>query len=956
MEEKLTILKAKLKVDRERAYERNLQERKKQCVHTKKTQVNTNNGMERDNNLAPLKKPAQSLEQTSKACPKINILQSILVKPQMKLVPICASPTGNDALNDQSASTSTLPNTIKIKSNTRCIDDRLKSGFKDLKLKKTEIQKGKRVTNRATKDATSKRSVKKKPTKSEKKLKEIRKMAAERKRKQRQRIKEDPELLAQEREKERLRSEQRRATGKIKLIGAMNPREAKYQRKIWREAKNREKKKRNNQIEEQNFLAENTPPGSPALEEEIPRPLEANRRSKGRKKVKVNRAKVYRELNGIKMENLRLKRLAEKWKKKFNRIKTKSFVGSPSPTKLADEYLKQDVATIKKRLVFGEIVMKEIKSLSASPIIDNRRAAKKCLNVKKLKWYKCFKQAKEIVGVRMLISRDINKRVRRNHQQFIHDVKRVKHFLEDHSNSCILPGTKDTITRGKIKKQKCYLLDSLYNLYKKFKASTKISTKTFSYSYFCSIKPFWFVKQNVNKRDTCQCKKCANFRFLLQKLHIYKLIPSYHPSEIIKMLRCQENIYDCMYGLCTVCNAKSFSNGGLKTDNLPHTFYWQWVNKKESRIGKSNAVFNVQIVVKQKIFCSVDELIAEANKQLTPYLKHSFNIQHQNSTFKEHQVKLLPNEIILVVDFAENYVTKYSSEIQSAHYGASKQQLSLHTSVLYFIDDTLSADIQSFCTVSSFLDHSPCAIWAHLDPILKFIKRELPLEIDTLHFRSDGPITQYRNKKNFILLSKVAYDYGFKTVSWSFSEAGHGKSQADGVGSTVKRTADQFVSYGNDVIDCQTFLEATKNLKVRMFEVKESGVRAKEHLLPINEVIKPMRNTMSIHEIIWNREKPDEFGIRSLKCMICKCSEYICPHFDHASSIWKVPFGIVSRIGPLPQPAVSDDYLETLNCDELEKGLSLDSTAEHERQAGQLQIDDYVAVAFEDNWYPGKCL
>lgn len=45
-------------------------------------------------------------------------------------------------------------------------------------------------------------------------------------------------------------------------------------------------------------------------------------------------------------------------------------------------------------------------------------------------------------------------------------------------------------------------------------------------------------------------------------------------------------------------------------------------------------------------------------------------------------------EAMLHVDFSENYGCKYAAEVQSAHFGGSKPQISLHTSVLYFQDQS----------------------------------------------------------------------------------------------------------------------------------------------------------------------------------------------------------------------------------------------------------------------------
>jgi len=48
------------------------------------------------------------------------------------------------------------------------------------------------------------------------------------------------------------------------------------------------------------------------------------------------------------------------------------------------------------------------------------------------------------------------------------------------------------------------------------------------------------------------------------------------------------------------------------------------------------------------------------------------------------KAKLLQNEAIMIIDFSENYLCKYSSETQSVHFGVSRQQVSLHTGVLYY--------------------------------------------------------------------------------------------------------------------------------------------------------------------------------------------------------------------------------------------------------------------------------
>lgn len=56
-----------------------------------------------------------------------------------------------------------------------------------------------------------------------------------------------------------------------------------------------------------------------------------------------------------------------------------------------------------------------------------------------------------------------------------------------------------------------------------------------------------------------------------------------------------------------------------------------------------------------------------------------------------------------------------------------------------------------------------------------------------------------------------------KYCTWNFSESGHGKGVADGIGGAVKRTLDKQVAYGADITDGQ---EAFKILKLKSKSVK----------------------------------------------------------------------------------------------------------------------------------------
>lgn len=95
------------------------------------------------------------------------------------------------------------------------------------------------------------------------------------------------------------------------------------------------------------------------------------------------------------------------------------------------------------------------------------------------------------------------------------------------------------------------------------------------------------------------------------------------------------------------------------------------------------------------------------------------------------------------------------------HFGSSKNQITLHTGVFYLKDTDKPV---SFCSISPNNSHNPQAIWAHLDPIMKYIKLYYA-GIDTIYFFSDGPTSQ---KKNFFLFSHNIFKYGFHNATWSW--------------------------------------------------------------------------------------------------------------------------------------------------------------------------------------------
>lgn len=142
--------------------------------------------------------------------------------------------------------------------------------------------------------------------------------------------------------------------------------------------------------------------------------------------------------------------------------------------------------------------------------------------------------------------------------------------------------------------------------------------------------------------------------------------------------------------------------------------------------------------------------------------QHVCLVRNQSQEYRNLIQACKDNEVIVHIDFSEAWKCKYHAEVQACHFGQNLPLLNLHTG-MYYTKEAKSG----FCTISESKRQDAASIWAYMDPILREIQRAHP-SIDTVHFWSDGPSKQYKNKKNVFLLSDIPLKLGFKRATWNF--------------------------------------------------------------------------------------------------------------------------------------------------------------------------------------------
>jgi hypothetical protein len=695
---------------------------------------------------------------------------------------------------------------------------------------------------------------------------------AERQRRYREKQKLNPQTLEEYKEKKHDYYVKGR-----KPIALSNDRQKRLTRRGWRKA---QKVRRDRVKLIRSTLSKVDTPVSSSSERDCSNDADVEPAPSAVSSVGAVRQRYLRRINRLHAASENLKSKLRTAQKQCCRLRQKAAtsVTPTTPRSKSDYLMSRSPSKVRHTLVFHHALVQELHDTnSSSRSYQEKQILSKVMSGKVLKKYKLLSMSRHEFGLRRRqILRNKAKEtglhyLPRKYVRFkMDDAKQVveQFFLED-INSRASAGKNETITRNKDKKQKRYLSDTVKNLHKKF----CVQKGKMSYSSFRKFRPFWVVESM--ERDTCACKKCENVKLKVKALHRLGELCTQDPSVLLSQIRCSPNSQSCMYNECKLCRSKCV----VFTDNARNAAevtWFQWISKTDKRTrmqaGGSEKTFTVRVVAKERIVGTIECLKKSLHDDLQQYTVHVYNIGHQYKQLKDLREQLKINECVVLIDFSENYATKYETEIQSMHFGASRKQVTLHTGMYYTADRKTS-----FCTISDNTRHDPAAIWAHLKPVLTVLKnREC---IDTIHFISDSPSTQYRSVKNLFLMRKLIHlEYKFSYATWNFTEASHGKGPADGVGALVKSTADRLVKLGIDIPDATALLETLNDtIAVNMFMISEDDIKEVDNILPAADELKIFKipGLMKVHQVrSFATELYMEHRVLSCFCQqSCNCLE-----------------------------------------------------------------------------------
>jgi len=669
------------------------------------------------------------------------------------------------------------------------------------------------------------------------------------------------------------------SNGKRKLVSAMSEREVRRQRREW---KNRQRRSR---VDRQRHLQYTPPPEEHGSHN-------SRQKEQGRKCMRRERKAAYRRIAELETELAAAKRNADKYKKRYLRSQKKTVSHHPLPTdtprtktrKLLANFHRNKEA-VRKTLVFHYALVDTIRKRYQDTKLERQKRTFACLlSGRIVQRYRLQSFSYQQLGFSVKrwskLSSETTSRIfeikrrRFSSQCRLKDDVLAFYVRDDVSRNTA--GKKETVTKHKCKMQKRLLCDTLLNTHLTF--LSEHPQYSVSYSMFCRMRPFWVVPARESDRQTCLCKTHENIQLIIDKLVELRVLSNVTVDHLCDATVCDAQSKNCMYGKCGVCvnrELQYFCDHNPTDDCLVcasalpklHEFdrhvsvsYYTWKNKVDIIDGKK-----CSYVMKELETTELGDLVDHLHALVCKARRHVFNIRHRYMQYRKLRSKLDDTSCLIHIDFSENYLCRYHSEIQSAHFGASDKQTTLHTGVLYIGQkDSKGCTIGQLyivywskgCTISDSRLHEPAAIWAFMEPVFKQLRSAFPGVVN-VHMFSDGPTTQYRQRKNFFLFCTKFFEYGFQCGTWNFFEASHGKGAADGVGGVLKRTADRLVKQGADLPSAfAVFEHLVEVTNVELYFVNENVVS--DAVNALNQVgdLPIIPGTMNFHQIYVNCKSP----------------------------------------------------------------------------------------------------
>lgn len=363
-------------------------------------------------------------------------------------------------------------------------------------------------------------------------------------------------------------------------------------------------------------------------------------------------------------------------------------------------------------------------------------------------------------------------------------VKKVKDFYNDDMNGRIMPGKKDVVSvktdegRSLIQKRLLLLdLKGLFNAYNECHQDYPVS-----FSKFAELRPKHCVLAGSSgTHSVCVCTIHENTKLMLDAVNIKSLTdgsenPIIDYKDCLRRITCVNSSDKCFLGECNNCplitDFSEFLLSQLDEKNIDYVQYTTWTATDRSTLKTETL--------------STYNFVEELCHQLERLKPHSFIAKQQSQFFENKKNNLIEGEILVTLDFSENY--KYIVQDASQAFHFNNDQCTLFPVVCYYKEES-ELKHESLVFLSDSMKHDTAAVYTVQKMLIPYLKSHL-LVTKIIYF-SDGAKQHFKNKFQIINLIHHEKDFGVK-AEWHVHATAHGKSASDGIGALFKREAARY--------------------------------------------------------------------------------------------------------------------------------------------------------------------
>ena len=270
--------------------------------------------------------------------------------------------------------------------------------------------------------------------------------------------------------------------------------------------------------------------------------------------------------------------------------------------------------------------------------------------------------------------------------------EQIRDFYESPTVSRVSPNKKDVITIDGEKTQVHVMnmtLKEAFDLFKLENPEVKVGLTSFK-----ALKPKQIKIVKETSHRSCLCQTCCNLALKIdclkkfaeqtEKDKLKQQLIGMTKSKLSDMSVCpyiELPSNDCLQGTCLKCGPSMLQERlelDWTTDETMQWYKWEGIQVTDDKLKVKRVTSCVSKTT------NVQEFLSELQDDVKKYTPHIFRANWQHKQLQSCLQNLQPGQLVMLMDFSENYRCRFQNESQNAYF--DQQQVTVHPIMTYYME------------------------------------------------------------------------------------------------------------------------------------------------------------------------------------------------------------------------------------------------------------------------------